>query len=94
MYQKCGGRHTKCTTGQGQKINLLQSKYIEINHTTITAVNESIDKVQILDEKLGDDNNKEYKVCCFIHEKTKAKLRANEKEKEERKRKREEQESP
>ena len=62
----------------------------------ITPVDESIDKVGILDKYLGDDDNKEYKVCCFIHEKTKAKLAANKKEEEERKRKkkREEKEKP
>ena len=59
----------------------------------ITPVDESIDKVGILDKHLGDDDNKEYKVCYFIHEKIKAKEKALAEE-EERKRKREEKENP
>ena len=59
----------------------------------ITPVDESIDKVGILDKHLGDDDNKKYKVCCFIHEKIKAKEKALAEE-EERKRKREEKEKP
>ena len=53
----------------------------------ITPVDELIDKVGILDKHLGDDDNKEYKNCCFIHEKIKANLAANKKRRRRKKKK-------
>ena len=91
-YQKCGGRHNKCTTGHGQKGTWYKASVLKSIIPMITPVDESIDKVGIFDKHLGDDDNKEYKVCCFIHGKIKAKLAANKEE--ERKRKREEEEQP
>ena len=91
-YQKCGGRHTKCTTGRGQYATWYKASVLKSIIPMITPVDESIDKVGILDKHLGDDDNKEYKVCCFINERIKAKEKALAEE-EERKRKIEEKEN-
>ena len=77
---------------RGKKATHFKTSVLKAIIPTITPGDLSIDeKVRILDKHLGNNNNKEYRVCCFIAQKIKDKLLANEKEEEETKRKREEQ---
>ena len=91
VYRLCGGDHKRCTKGRGKKATHFKTSVLKAIIPTITPGDLSIDeKVCILDKHLGNNNNKEYQVCCSIAKKIKDKLLANEKE-EETKRKREEQ---
>ena len=60
VYQSCGGTHGKCKTARGQKATWYKASVLKSIIPMITPVDESIDKVGILDKHLGDDNNKEY----------------------------------
>ena len=80
VYRLCGGEHKRCTKGQGKKATHFKTSVLKAIIPTITPGDESIDNVCLLDKHLGNDNNKEYRVCLFIHKKIKAKLPANKKE--------------
>ena len=73
-YQKCGGRHTKCTTGRGQYATWYKASVLKSIIPTITPEDDILPKIALLDKHLGNDDDKEYRVCPFIHEKIKDKL--------------------
>ena len=73
-YQKCGGRHTKCTTGRGQYATWYKASVLKSIIPTITPEDDILPKIALLDKHLGNDGNKEYPVCPFIDKKIKDKL--------------------
>ena len=70
-YKSCGGTHGKCKTARGQKATWYKATFLKSIISMITPVDELINKGCILDEQLGNDNNKEYRVCPFIDKKSK-----------------------
>ena len=68
-YSKCGCKYGRCSTTQGKKVTWYKASILKSIISMITPVDESIDKVDMLDKHLGDDDNKEYQVCAFIHKK-------------------------
>ena len=73
-YQLCGGKHKTCTTGQGQKATCYKASILKSIIPTITPEDDILPKIALLDKHLGNDNDKKYQVCPFIHEKIKDKL--------------------
>ena len=70
-YQKCGGRHTKCTTGRGKYATWYKASVLKSIIPMITPDNDILPKNALLDRHLGNDNDKEYRVCPFIDKKSK-----------------------
>ena len=78
VYRLCGGDHKRCTKGRGKKATHFKTSVLKAIIPTITPGDLSIDeKVCILDKHLGNNNNKEYRVCCFIAKKIEDKLLTN-----------------
>ena len=73
-YQSCGGTHGKCKTAQGQKATWYKASVLKSIILTITPEDDILPKIALLDKHLGNDNDKEYRVCPFIDKKIKDKL--------------------
>ena len=69
VYALCGGEHIRCTRGQGKKATLYKASLLKAIIPTTTPGDESFEKVCLLDKHLGNDDNKEYRVCPFIDKK-------------------------
>ena len=73
-YQLCGGCHNKCNKGQGKKGTFYKASVLKSIIPTITPEDDILPKISLLDKHLGNDNDKEYRVCPFIDNKIKDKL--------------------
>ena len=73
-YKSCGGTHVKCKTTQGQKATCYKASVLKSIIPIITPEDDILPKIALLDKHLGNDDDKEYRVCPFIHEKIKDKL--------------------
>ena len=74
VYQLCGSKHKTCTTGQGQKATCYKASILKSIIPTITPEDDILPKIALLDKHLGNDDNKECRVCPFIDKKIKDKL--------------------
>ena len=71
-YQLCGGLHNKCDKGQGKNGKMYKATLLKSIIPTITPGDDLIPKNAIVNWELSD--KEEYRVCCFLAGKIKAKL--------------------
>ena len=74
VYQLCGGCHNKCNKGRGKKGTFYKASVLKSIIPTITPEDDILPKISLLDKHLGNDDDKEYRVCPFIDNKIKDKL--------------------
>ena len=65
---------TNVIKGKGKKKLFTKQLLLKLIIPTITPGDKSIEKVCLLDKHIGNDDNKEYRVCPFIDKKIKDKL--------------------